>query len=103
METLTKQKPTTIYSLISLSLIIIVVIFCFLRWQQTGITPFLFASLGGLVVSPLWYKYPMDFNKPVFDKPKYSRKFSKLDTVASFLGYPLILIAVIWGAFVYFA
>ena len=75
-------------------------------WERTGKTPLLIASLGYLVVSPLWYLAPINFRKllgPIRSRVTYRRKFTLAQAVLSLVGYTIIFVAVVTWLFPSFA
>ena len=92
--------PTTLAeSVVSMSLMLAASAGCFFAWREAGSGSYLAASLGFLVLSPLWYRSPLStkalFLAPLGGRVTPRRSFHGVDTLLAFTGYTLILVALI--------
>ena len=74
----------------------------FFAWEHTNKVPLLVASLGFLVVSPLWYWAPINFRRvlgPINSRVTYRRKFTPAQGLLSLVGYAIIFSSVLTWLF----
>ena len=93
------QGPTisVASSLFSLVLMLAASAWCFIAWKGSGTVAYLVASLGFLVLAPLWYRSPMSIKAlfgPIGGRLTPRRRFSKVDILLTFGGYALVLFAI---------
>jgi hypothetical protein len=70
---------------------------CFFAWRAFGATSYILASVGFLVLAPLWYRRPVSVKAllgPVGSRLTSRRQFSWLDISLTFVGYPLLMVAI---------
>ncbi|OOG52985.1 hypothetical protein [Rhodanobacter sp. C03] len=98
-DTTSAPKSSAIASLAIALLISASLLFA---WERTSKTPLLVASLGFLIVSPLWYLAPINFRKllgPINSRITYRRKFTPAQGLLSLVGYAIIFAAVLTWLF----
>jgi hypothetical protein len=70
----------------------------FFVWRASGVASSLVASAGFLVLAPLWYRSPIAIKAlfgPVGSRLTLRRQFSWLDISLTFIGYTLVLTAIV--------
>jgi hypothetical protein len=84
-------------SLFSMALMLVASASCFVAWHAFGATSYILASVGFLVLAPLWYRRPVSAKAllgPVGGRLTSGGQFSWLDVSLAFVGYPLLLAAI---------
>ena len=98
-ENLSGAEPTvsTASSIFSLVLMLGASGGCFFAWRETSLASYLVASLGFLVLAPLWYRSPVSvkafFLAPFSGRLTPRRPFQMIDILSAFIGYALLLVA----------
>jgi hypothetical protein len=86
-------------SLVSVALALAAAALLFIAWRRTDDPSPLLGGVGFLVVSPLWYRAPINFRKafssPIFSGTTYPATFGPLESVLSLVGYLTIAAAVL--------
>jgi hypothetical protein len=80
-----------------MALMLVASLSCFFAWHTFGATSYILASVGFLVLAPLWYRRPISVKallSPVGSRVTPHHQFSWLDVSLTFIGYPLLLIAI---------
>ena len=91
------SSPSVAVSLLSMALMLIASLSCLFAWHAFGATSYILASVGFLVLAPLWYRRPVSVKAllgPVGSRLTPHQQFSWLDVSLTFVGYPLLLVAI---------
>jgi len=97
MSAPSKPSNPVAASLFSMGLMVAASALCLFAWHASGATSYIVASAGFLVLAPLWYRSPVSIKAlfgPVGSKLTARRQFSWLDISLTFVGYPLLLVAI---------
>ena len=84
-------------SLFSMALMLVASACCLFAWRATGRTSCIVAGVGFVVLAPLWYRSPVSVKAllgPLGSRLTPRQKFSWLDIMLTFTGYPLLLVAI---------
>lgn len=84
-------------SLLSMALMLAASAACLVAWHTLGATSYILASASFLVLAPLWYRRPVSVKAlfgPVGSRLTPRRQFSWLDVSLTFIGYPLLMVAI---------
>ena len=95
-----KPIPSLAPSYLSMWLMLVASFGCFVAWWVYGAASFLIASLGFLVLAPLWFRSPVYFTTffgAKGDRPTPRHRMTKLDLLLVLLGYTFILAAIALG------
>ena len=94
----TSQVPLS-SSLTSMLLVLTAAVACFIAWQRSGAPHFAVSGLGLLALAPVWYRSPILSFRTAFLGPMSARltprrRFSALDLLSTFIGYPLVALGI---------